>query len=731
VSENLSVERRDARRTGAAAFILFVADALAGHCRPGQAGTTWRKVAVECHALNRGVLTRFLFVGKVGEPMRSTRLALIVLGVAASAVLEGAARQPVFRSGIEYVPVDVVVTDHDDRPVTDLKRDEFEIIENGRRQTIADFRFVSVPVAHRAIETNLVDPEPDVATNAAPSQNSRLFAIVIDDLHVIEPAIIPLKRVLMDFIAALSPDDDVAIVFVGRSDLSVNFTRNTTRLRAAVEHVRQAMGFGLDALAQEPDGRATALSSASGVILTRPAGTRVNYARSVAFVLKNTAMALAGSGHARRAIVYVSGGTTLQPFGGAYDPNYNQDFHDDLLDAFDAARRADVPIYTFDPRGAVTPEEAVRGGISVIHNPGIRARIAANIKLQLDYLSEVAINTGGRAFTNMSDLSRAVREIVGENGSYYLLGYYPDPLVRDGKFHELKVHVSRPGMRVRARQGYVAPLPGRAAVTAAVALDAAMRSGVNVSGLPIRIFVAPLVSGTKGVATAVTVEIAYPAPPDGSRAIDDTIDLGVIAVDPDGKIKAQSRREMKFSGTAPPSGPLTFLVDEAIDLPPQPLTLRVGVASRVLGTAGTSQMLLDVPKLSSSRLQMSGVVVGLEGSEREPTMNVALIGPLVPFQPTLARAFAADDTLRIFGRVFWKGADQPTVTLAVTGTRVSQREMATIASRDIDKGRREAVFDTMLPLKALNAPPGQYQLAVQARRRNGQTAERVIVFDLK
>jgi hypothetical protein len=377
----------------------------------------------------------------------------------------------------------------------------------------------------------------------------------------------------------------------------------------------------------------------------------------------------------------------------------------------------------------VNPEDAVRGGISIIHNPGIRARIAENINIQQNYLSEVAINTGGRAFTKMSDLSLAVREIVEENGTYYLLGYYPDPLVSDGKFHEVKIHVSRPGVRVRARQGYVAPLPGRAAITATIALDAAMKSGVNVSGLPIRIFAAPLAAGRMGVATAVTVEVAYPAPPDGSRIMDDTIDLGVIAVDADGKIKAQSRREMKFSATAPTSGPFAFLVDDVIDLPPQPLTLRVGVASSALATAGTSQMLIDVPRLSSSRLQMSGVVVGLDGSEREPVMNAALVAPLVPFQPRVARAFTPNDILHLFGRVFWKGSDQPTITVTLTGTGVSRTETAPTTSRALDNGQREAAFDTLVPLKALNA--GEYRLTLEASLRNGQTASRLIVFDVK
>ena len=64
--------------------------------------------------------------------------------------------------------------------------------------------------------------------------------------------------------------------------------------------------------------------------------------------------------------------------------------------------------------------------------------------MQWDRLRELSENTGGRAFVGYPDTLRAVRELVEDNGSYYLLGYYPDPLEHDGKFHDVKVE-SRTG----------------------------------------------------------------------------------------------------------------------------------------------------------------------------------------------------------------------------------------------------------------------------------------------
>ena len=183
--------------------------------------------------------------------------------------------------------------------------------------------------------------------------------------------------------------------------------------------------------------------------------------------------------------------------------------------------------------------------------------------------------------------------------------------------------MKRPGVRVRARPGYVASGATAAATDATPVLDTAMSAGVNVSGITLRSFAAPIGSGAKGTTTIVTLEVTYPAPADGSRHIDDDLEMSVLALDPDAKIKASAGHKLHFTGTTPNQSPVTFLVDDVIDLPSQPLTLRVGLASRVLGKAGTVQFPIDVLKPSDSRLQLSGVVLGFDGQPREAAMQGA------------------------------------------------------------------------------------------------------------
>ena len=662
--------------------------------------------------------------------MRRTALVLGFTGLVCAAL---SAQQAIFRSGVQYVAVDVVVTDKNDKPITDLKKEDFLITENGKPQKVDDFQFINVPAVTRTVTLTEAakEPEPDVVTNIAPKPDSRLFVMVIDDLHLIEQNIVEIKRVLTDTLNAFSPDDEVAMVFVSHSDMSVNFTRNRAKLASAIDRVRGALGFGLDSLAHAPNGAGTAGATDQLYSSTAPSRFRAAYAKASAETLRNVARSLAGSGHSRRAIFFFSGGTTLEPWDIG-SPNYNADLADELKATVAEAARADVPVYAIDPRGNINPDDAVRG--DPLKTEKLRSEVRHNITIQHNNLAEIAVNTGGRAVFGAADMKRMVEEIVQENGSFYLLGYYPAPLVSDGKFHDLKVAVNRPGAIVRARKGYVAPSMTRATESTATVLNTAMSAGVNVSGLPIRVFATPIAASPKGMTTAVTVEVTYPAPRDGSRRIDDNIELSLIALDPDAKVKVKASRPMKFSGNAPPTGDITFLINDTIELPSQPLVLRVGVASQALGKAGTSQVAIDVPKPSDGKLQMSSVAVGFDGPPREGAMNGSLIAQLIPFQPTTTRVFASGDTLKLFARLFYKGNGAPAVTLTITASDPGPkgpglRTSPPVTSTAADAGRMEAVLDTTLPLK--NLAPGPYHLAIDAKLPNGQTAGRIVLFEVR
>ena len=622
---------------------------------------------------------------------------------------------PVFRAGVDYVTVDVVVTDDKNHPIRDLTAADFEITEHGQAQSISDFKYISIPVSHRTIDLKATSAPPaDVATNALPSPNSRLFVLVVDDLHLIESAIVPVKRVMTDFVSKLSPDDEVGIVFVGHSDLSVNITRDTGLLTRAINNVRGAFGFGLETPSVAPG---------------QLAGQNLAAGRSVAWELKNVAGALARSGHARRAIVFVSGGTALDPASPIGTPEFTaaRAYQLDMDDAFDTAKRADVPIYTIDPRGIPTPDTSTRGWGP--RNEVERENLQHRIVVQQDHVSEIAINTGGRAFINQSNLTGAIDEIVGENGSFYLLGYSPNPYTRDGRFHDISVKVSRPGAHVRARKGYVATDDATTA-TVASTLDAAMGAGSDVGGLTVSAWAAPMAPGANGMTTAVTIAVTYPAPPDGSAHVEDSLETSVLALGPDGETRAVSSKPWRIAGTARKDGTVTLTIDDVIDLPAKPTTLRIGVASQLLRQAGTVQMPIEVPNPGDDKLQLGGIALAAEPGAAETVPGADAFAALVPFQPTTTRSFTAADTLRVFARAFWGGRPSPVFgAVAIAGpSAIGARTLALTAGATPD-GRQTTTIDTRVPLTGLAA--GDYVLDLSVQLAKGKPVHRGVPFRVR
>ncbi len=85
-------------------------------------------------------------------------------------------------------------------------------------------------------------------------------------------------------------------------------------------------------------------------------------------------------------------------------------------------------------------------------------------------MEELADHTGGRAFYNTNDLARVMRTAVDDSHADYTLGFYPHDIRWDGKYHELKVKVTRPGIHLRYRKGYYAMMDNPTSEKEAAAL---------------------------------------------------------------------------------------------------------------------------------------------------------------------------------------------------------------------------------------------------------------------
>jgi VWFA-related protein len=154
----------------------------------------------------------------------------------------------------------------------------------------------------------------------------------------------------------------------------------------------------------------------------------------------------------RKTVVLVSEGFVM--FGSASDGGLVRDAMRVLVDR---AKRAAVVIYAVDPRGLVvtSPGAADGGGAQ---SAALAAQRAMGLRATQDGLRFVAGETGGFAVVDNNDIPGAFRRVMDDQRGYYLVGYQPETSTfgpgSERLFRRLKVKVTRPGLRVRARAGF-------------------------------------------------------------------------------------------------------------------------------------------------------------------------------------------------------------------------------------------------------------------------------------
>jgi hypothetical protein len=177
-----------------------------------------------------------------------------------------------------------------------------------------------------------------------------------------------------------------------------------------------------------------------------------------------------------------------------------------LRTIIEEANRSNTSFYPVDPRGLVVFDEGIVPSAQVgppSANPTLRPEVeTTRLKAREDGLRRLAEGTDGTAVIGTNMIREALRRIVEDLNSYYLLGYYSTGKL-DGKFHSITVRVKRPGVSVRARRGYqalresdvsravvptaVAPaLSGEAAIAAA-ASSAVAKIGNSMRDQPLRV----------------------------------------------------------------------------------------------------------------------------------------------------------------------------------------------------------------------------------------------------
>jgi len=570
------------------------------------------------------------------------------------------------------VQVDAVVT-KDGKPVKDLTADDFEIYEDGKKQAITSFAYISNVPATPVTVTKAADgPLPPRPIN--PNEPHRTIAFVVDDLGISAESMSQVRKQLRKFVnEQLQPNDLVAIIRTGGEMGALQqFTNDKRLLSRAADQLRwnmcnrvgvtampvlgsggyqsycghysmlatiNALRFIVDSMAYLPGRKSMVFMSDSLPVEDQD---DLNFLRDIrgggGDGMKGGSDGVKGGGDGLKR-----GGVSPAMAPAGDDSNLGFDdvrnYSAALHKIAEKAIRSSVVIYSVDTQGlqttSLTAADRFYGDGPQFQN------VIANRSLLLWYRREgsdlIARQTGGFQVRNSNNFE--IDRIMQDQSGYYLLGYRPTEETFNRKFHHIKAKVKRSGMSLRTRLGFFGvseeeaiktPLTRRDVTNLALASPfAAQDVEINLAsfffndktyGSLIRSFVYVAASDLK----FSTVDGRHKA----------WIEVHGVVFGDNGAVIEQLRQGLTIS--LPENEYAAALKDGLgfnVDIPVKrngAFQVRVAIRDKETAKIGSAGEFVTVPDLRTKRPAVSGIVLG--GGSRGRSEQVALAN-------TVARRF--------------------------------------------------------------------------------------------
>ena len=391
-----------------------------------------------------------------------------------------------FKVRVNLVLVRVVVRDAQGRVVSNLNKENFQLFDNRKPQTISSFSVETPETRTASVVASAgasagYSSSADAAGGKATVLPQRFVSMVFDDVHLSMEDATFVRDSATRFFGAMAPSDRLSIDTTS-GQFAQEFTDDREALKKALLRIipRPVMGGGFhdcpdvsyyqaDLIVNKSDGQALAVAAEEAVQCAFNGDERMaNQAQSLARSAADRALT---SGDAetqiafrhldeivrrlanmpgQRVLVFVSPGflqTTIQS---------------EASEMVDRAMRANIVINTIDARGLYAPD--VMGDIAnpprdSLKTAGFKTsfRVAAQ-SAQDEVMAQLADGTGGRFFHNRNDVDEAMRQAAAAPSFSYLLGFSPQNLKIDGRYHALKVSLTnKEKFNIQARHGYYAP----------------------------------------------------------------------------------------------------------------------------------------------------------------------------------------------------------------------------------------------------------------------------------
>jgi VWFA-related protein len=389
-----------------------------------------------------------------------------------------------FTSGVNLVPVKVVVRDKQARAVGDLKQSDFILTDKGKEQTISRYSVEKGEPQEVQITAERVDAEGKPVFQPRPERPvavpERFIAYIFDDLHTDIADFIRAKEAAAQQIAEVMDPSTRVGVFVASGQSPLEFTDDREAVIAKIRGLRRASAdepsndcppltyYWANQVINANDGEAFA---ALVEYIVQCLGVQPDIANqmarsmSIAKIAEGQRQSRMGLGIVQdlarrlaampgnRSIVYVSSGFILDPT-----------LRFDQQRVFDAAIKAKVVVNALDARGVYT----VLPPMSLAAPSAFLTRVTQRLQrdqafVNANVMGEFANATGGTFVWNTNAYVEGFRRVAGAPEFTHLLQFSPSSLKSDGSFHELKIKLrERAGLdpkdfEIFARSGYYAP----------------------------------------------------------------------------------------------------------------------------------------------------------------------------------------------------------------------------------------------------------------------------------
>jgi len=417
------------------------------------------------------------------------------LFVALVAVLHAQdAQTPSFRTGVEALPIDVVVLDDRGQPVRDLIAADFTVRIDGRARRVISTQWVAAAATTNGVSVPAV-PEGYVSNETA--AGARLLALVIDQPNIHFVDIRPLRDAMNAFVDRLAPSDRLAVIGLGQPSVATPFLGDKTQIKEAIGRIPgQKPSSGATTQHDVSMSAAMAIADGDDSTLEQLAARDCGSPRQLKQYMickeeiRGDAVTVAEQTRQAGNLTMLGLRELLTSMKGIDGPKtllyVSQGFFVDRGRGEELRRVNEIADYAAAARTTIYSlrmEDTVD-----LSRSKLAPTNAEDLMIQRYGLEALTEAAGGTMLNLTGNGGAAFERLNTELSGYYLVGVEADARDRDGKAHSVRVDVGRQNVTIRSRRTMLSGSDPTASPSRSPqqAVTAALSSPLPASGLPIR-----------------------------------------------------------------------------------------------------------------------------------------------------------------------------------------------------------------------------------------------------